>query len=174
VGNPTSGPRNYRNNNPGNVKTVEGGWVGQTGIDPVPAGDGGHFAVFGNPIDGFRAQTIVLNKYPEKGYTTTREIINHYANTPGGSYVTDVASAAGVDPDDDITSLWGDPDFRFKFQRAMIIHEGGNFTDEFKESDLSAGLADGGVTRRGSGDSVIGSIVKFATGRLSTRGGGGS
>lgn len=172
LGNPTTGPRNYRNNNPANVKTVEGGWVGQTGIDPVPALDDGYFAVFGNPIDGFRAQTYILNNYPSKGYRTTRQIINRWANTPGGSYVDDVAAAAGVDPDEDITSRWGDPDFRFKFQKAMIVHEGGSFSNEFKESDLAAGLVDGGVTRQGSGDSIVGSIVKFVSSRLSTRGGG--
>jgi len=165
---PTSGPLTYRNNNPGAIRADSTRWVGATGSN-------GGFVTFNSPADGFRAQTVLLNNYYEKhGLTTTREMIERWAppnENPTESYIADITAATGVGADEDISDRWYDPEFRFKFQKAMTIRETGGdaFTQYFSESDLSAGLSDGGIGRESSAREV-GSPFKFIKSRLTARG----
>ncbi len=75
----TQGTRGYRNNNPGNLEVIPGGWVGQVGIDSTA--NGNNFAIFDTPENGIRAlmQNIIskvarnftVSKGPYSGQTIT-------------------------------------------------------------------------------------------------------
>lgn len=96
-------PRGIRNNNPGNIDYHESSdpWLGLA--DPPTDG---RFCRFTDPVYGLRAILKVLLTYQRQyGLKTVRGLINRWA-PPGendtDSYVQDVASYAGIGPDDEV------------------------------------------------------------------------
>jgi hypothetical protein len=91
--------RGVRNNNPGNVRAVPGGWAGQTGVDPAG------YAVFARPEDGQRAADLNLLAYGARdGVNTLAGAIKRWngagANTP--QYTRAVSQLTGIAPNDPI------------------------------------------------------------------------
>lgn len=108
-----SGNRGIRNNNPGNIDfNPRNDWQGQLGYELSVAKP--RFARFDSPENGIRAMAKLLINYrgkdgiPEvggKGIDTVRETISRWA--PGvendtESYITSVACAVGVEPNQPI------------------------------------------------------------------------
>jgi hypothetical protein len=96
-------PRGIRNNNPGNIdyRASSDPWLG---LDSPPSD--GRFCRFTDPVYGLRAILKVLMTYQRRyGLKTVRQLISRWA-PPGEndteSYVQDVASYAGVGPDDEV------------------------------------------------------------------------
>lgn len=92
-----SGPRNKRNNNPGNIE--DGPFA--KGL-PGYAGTDGRFAKFTSPEAGAGAQVALLGSYGKRGIDTVEEIINRWAppsdNNPTEAYVKFVSAKIGVKP----------------------------------------------------------------------------
>lgn len=85
--------RGLRNNNPGNIKySSANNWEGQTGQDS----DG--FAIFSSAEYGVRALGHILMSYAGQGLTSVSAIISQYSATDQSSYIANVASALGIDP----------------------------------------------------------------------------
>lgn len=95
-------PRGIRNHNPGNIDRTADKWQGMAADQSSDS----RFVVFVAPQWGIRAMVKVLLSYQRKhGIKTIRGIINRWAppnenNTD--AYVSQVAKACGVDPDDTI------------------------------------------------------------------------
>lgn len=94
--------RGIRNNNPGNIRRSSDQWYG---LAPVQTDDS--FFQFSDPKYGIRALAKILLNYERLYYLdTVRKIIKRWApghENPTDSYVTYVAKAAGVGPDDTIS-----------------------------------------------------------------------
>lgn len=86
------------NNNPGNIRRVQGKpWIGE--LVPVPFAPG--FVTFDTLADGYRAALKLLNTYVSNGFNTIEKIITRWAppsenNTP--SYISFVARDTGISP----------------------------------------------------------------------------
>lgn len=100
------GDRNYRNNNPGNLKPPGGApnyWQGQFGVDS------GGFAIFDTWADGWRALTLDLaNHISANPFQTISQFFASYSpDSTGlsGQYGANVAAALGVSPDTTLGSL---------------------------------------------------------------------
>lgn len=95
-------PRGIRNHNPGNIDRTADKWQGMAADQSSDS----RFVVFVAPHWGIRALAKVLLSYQRKhGINTVRGIINRWAppvenNTD--AYVSQVAKACGVEPDDTI------------------------------------------------------------------------
>jgi hypothetical protein len=95
------GSRGYRNNNPGNLRTVKTNpWQGQI------ADDGG-YGVYDTPENGTRALGHQLRAYATNyGIDTVTGIITRWApasdNNNTAAYIGDVSTALSVNPDDSI------------------------------------------------------------------------
>jgi hypothetical protein len=110
--------RGYRNNNPGNLRfIVRNPWNGQVGDD-------GGYGIYDTPANGTRALGKQLLAYARAGRTTVRDIIATWAPTNENdteSYIRDVASQLGVEPDVTI-----DVDLQLgSLARAIAKHENG-------------------------------------------------
>jgi hypothetical protein len=100
------GDRNYRNNNPGNLKPPDGSanyWVGQVGVDP----DG--FAIFDTWASGMNALVTNLSVHVANNpnQTLTQYFAQYSPDSTGlsGAYGAAIASALGVTPDTTLGSL---------------------------------------------------------------------
>jgi ElaB/YqjD/DUF883 family membrane-anchored ribosome-binding protein len=95
-------PRGIRNNNPGNIRYVEG----TTSLYEGCTGSDGAFCTFDTAHHGIRALCKLLLVYQDKhGLRTVRGCINRWAppvENDTGAYVDVVAHALNVDPDDEI------------------------------------------------------------------------
>jgi hypothetical protein len=94
----TVATRGYRNNNPGNLRTLPAAsaWNGQIGDD-------NGYAIYDTMADGVRAASKQLQKYAKGGNITIRQIISKWAppsdNNPTDAYVDYVAKRLSVSPD---------------------------------------------------------------------------
>lgn len=119
-------PRGYRNNNPGNLDRGKQPWVGEDRSPEARAREH-RFAVFTTPEYGFRAMARTLLTYRNKHFLrTVRAVIDRWAppnenNT--SAYVTAVADALGVHPDDLIDVR--QPETMQGLLRAIARHENG-------------------------------------------------
>lgn len=119
--------RPWRNNNPGDLRTLSGGekWDGQIGIDNDP---GGPFCIFETRVMGWRALAkLLLTYYDVHGLKTIRDIVGRFAPAADGndedSYVACVARSVGSAPDFD---LYLHNDFMMlHLCEAIAIMEGG-------------------------------------------------
>lgn len=89
------GSRGYRNNNPGNLRTVRvNPWQGQC------ADDGG-YGVYDTPANGTRALGHQLRAYSNRGLNTIAKIISTWAppsdNNDTAAYIADVSAALDID-----------------------------------------------------------------------------
>ena len=93
------GDRNYRNNNPGNLKPPNGGiyWPGQTGVD------GGGFAVFDSWADGMSAlqNNLAVHIANNPSQSITDYFAQYSPDSTGlsGEYGANIAAALGISPD---------------------------------------------------------------------------
>lgn len=93
------GDRNYRNNNPGNLKPPNGGifWPGQTGVDS------GGFAQFATWEDGMQAleNDLAVHISDNPDQTITQYFAQYSPDSTGlsGQYGANVAAALGISPD---------------------------------------------------------------------------
>lgn len=114
------GMRGIRNNNPGNIRHSSTKWQGQSATQTDSA-----FVQFVTPEYGIRALSKVLDTYSAKyGLNTVRGIINRYAppsENITGAYVSAVAGALGVSPDQ-VIDVKGS---KAKLVAAIIKHENG-------------------------------------------------
>ena len=102
------GDRNYRNNNPGNVKASPVGYAplyGKVGVDKD------NFAVFRDYATGWLyLQNYVLAKVKKYPQWTILDFFNHYApesdNNPTKRYAEFVAHRCGVDIHTNVKSLF--------------------------------------------------------------------
>jgi len=113
-------PRGLRNNNPGNVRAVNGvTWVGQTGED---AG----FCVFDTMENGIRCLAKVLLAYQSRhGLLTLRGLINRWApdtENDTDAYLEDVCHFCCASPDNPYTLT---PSRLLSLVSAIIKHENG-------------------------------------------------
>lgn len=97
------GDRNYRNNNPGNLKASSGYWQGQTGTDPEG------FAIFDTWNNGWRALELDLRNHAaaNPGQSLTDFFAQYSPDSTGlsGVYGGNIAAALGVSPDTTLGSL---------------------------------------------------------------------
>lgn len=113
------GARNWRNNNPGNIE------YGPFAKSSGAIGTDGRFAVFPSYESGRNAKAKLLFESPSYRNKTIAGAISRYApsfenNT--GSYIAQVAAAAGVSPNTPISSL--NPQQRIAMLDAMQRVEG--------------------------------------------------
>lgn len=97
-----TGPRNWRNNNPGNIE------YGNFAIQNGAIGTDGRFAIFPDYATGRRAKENLL--FNSRGYRdlSLEDAIDRYApptENDTSAYVNSVASAIGVDPTTPLASL---------------------------------------------------------------------
>ena len=89
------GPRNLRNNNPGNI---EDGAFAKS--QPGYTGSDGRFAQFSSPDAGAVAQTTLLKSYVNRGFNTIDKIVGRWApssdNNDTNAYAATVAKATGL------------------------------------------------------------------------------
>lgn len=127
-------PRGIRNNNPGNLRRTKDKWQGLSPTQGDPA-----FFQFIAPVFGIRALAKTLKTYQNKhGRRTVRQLIERWAPAAGdsngplpggeytqntGAYVTAVAKACKVTPDEPINL--GDPQVLAGVVTAIIRHENG-------------------------------------------------
>ncbi len=114
-----SGPRNLRNNNPGNIEY--GAWAkahGATGSD-------GRFAVFPDAATGSAAVDALLQSYGNRGLNTVGGVIGRWApaseNDTSG-YAATVAKRLGVGANDRLNMA--DPAVRQALGREIARYEG--------------------------------------------------
>lgn len=111
------GDRNWRNQNPGNIRSNHIRWLGKIG-------EAGGFCVFATPELGLRAMRKILMNRAREGKTLA-EAIASYApacENDVAAYVAHVAARAGVVPQVQLIEL-----SEAKFERvmlAMCAHEG--------------------------------------------------
>lgn len=77
--------RPWRNNNPGDLRTLGGGqvWDGQVGVDNL---HGGPFAVFSDRVKGWRALGVNLLVYQDRhGINTLDAIVHRWAPSNDGN-----------------------------------------------------------------------------------------
>ncbi|MCD9228933.1 hypothetical protein ACPPTR_10495 [Ralstonia pseudosolanacearum] len=115
----TSGPRNLRNNNPGNIEY--GAWAkahGATGSD-------GRFAVFPDAATGSAAVDALLQSYGNRGLNTVSRVIGRWApaseNSTSG-YAATVAKRLGVGANDRLNMA--DPAVRQALGHEIARYEG--------------------------------------------------
>jgi len=96
-----AGNLNVRNNNPGNLTSIPGGWSGQVGTD------GRGFAIFGDAGDGWDALRTDVRTWSGKNPSGNFfDFFNHYApDGTGDSYAQSVASYIGVDPSQPVSEV---------------------------------------------------------------------
>jgi hypothetical protein len=111
--------RGYRNNNPGNLRTVRSNpWQGQIGDD-------GGYGVYDTPEHGTRALGHQLRAYAARGLNTVVSIISTWApasdNNNTAAYIGDVSTALSIGTDEpfDVEASLAD------LAQAIARHENG-------------------------------------------------
>ncbi len=124
----TGGDRNWRNQNPGNIRSNSIRWLGKIGT-------AGGFCVFATPELGLRAMRKILSNRAREGKTLA-EAIASYApacENDVAAYVSHVAARAGVVPQVRLREL-----SEAKFERviaAMCAHEGARVGEVVRFTD---------------------------------------
>lgn len=141
----TTGPRSWRNRNPGNVRPVPppDKWLGQVGVDNAP---GGPFSIFRDDAHGFRAVCRVLMRYQARGQTSVRAMLYTYAppsENKTESYIASVAEALGVKPSEPVDIQ--DPRVMRELLRAIARVEGGAQCPAWDEAAITEGMRLAGV-----------------------------
>lgn len=134
---PAGAPPAIRNNNPGNIRPGDS-WLGLAGTDPT-----GGFDVFTDMSWGARAMGQSLLNSWHGGNTSIRQIITAWAPSSDGnpvdSYVSKVASAMAIDPDQALTM---DINQLTQLVRVMSnVEIGDAYTSYFTDDDLNKGLS---------------------------------
>lgn len=142
----TSGPRNLRNNNPGNIKY--GAWAQAHGA----IGSDGAFAVFPDARTGSAAQEALLRSYGDRGLNTVGSIIGRWApvsdkNDTSG-YAAWAAQQLGVGVNDRLNM--SDPRVIQNLARVIAKREG---SESAYSSAFNAPLPPGGSQRSGQAGS---------------------
>jgi len=114
----TGGDRNWRNQNPGNIRSNSIRWLGKIGA-------AGGFCVFATPELGLRAMRKILSNRAREGKTLAEAIASYAPAVENNTtaYVQHVAARAGVLPQARLMDL-----SEMKMERviaAMCAHEGG-------------------------------------------------
>ena len=149
MANPGHPYRGIENDNPGNIKNIPGGWLGQIGTDAA------NHAIFSNPVYGARAMSYQLrrnvNVYKTSNLT---QLIGGNSNYPGWAPASDGNNVQGyvdyitahmnekgynITGESDITSLMQDSQFRQDLMKAMTELEGDVDYGYFTEEILKAG-----------------------------------
>lgn len=142
----TTGPRSWRNRNPGNVRPVAlpDKWQGQVDLDRAP---GGPFVIFGDDASGWRAICKVLLRYQQHyNLKSVRAMIDHYAppsENATASYIARVCAALGVGADDPVdVSQW-------QVMRQMLLAisavEGGAACPPWPPAEIDRGMQAAGL-----------------------------
>jgi len=134
------GHRNWRNNNPGNIKA--GSFTNSHGA----IGDDGTFAVFNSMDDGYKAQGELLQSGSYKNLSM-HDAIYRWAppsENDSAGYVRYVAEKTGIDPNKKMSDLT--PTERDKMVRAMAEREGikNGSGDVIEGADVNGNQASGG------------------------------
>lgn len=135
-------PRNYRNNNPGNLR-IGAPWKGLMPPGKMnPAQEAEHaFCVFQSPAWGFRALALLLINYGHDGLETIQQVIDRFAPADENNtraYVSAVCRDMGVGANDTINL--NDRTVLSTLCRAITKHESGAWKNLWKDTDLNAGL----------------------------------
>jgi hypothetical protein len=127
-------PRGLRNNNPGNLRRVEGtAWKGQEATQTDP-----DFVQFVTPEYGIRAMARILHNYKRDGLNTIHEAISRWApsnENDTNSYIQDVCNGCSVQPTDVV-------DFDLimpSLIKAIIFHENG--VQPYSDDQINKGIA---------------------------------
>lgn len=133
--------RGIRNNNPGNVRRVNGvRWQGQAEKQADA-----EFVVFAEPKWGLRAIARVLISYQDKhAINTVRGIVNRWAppvENDTGAYVDHVARRTRFGADEPLDVY--EPDTMRRLVRAIVLHENG--VDPYTDAQVEAGLVLAGM-----------------------------
>lgn len=128
-------PKGMRNNNPGNVVDISGGWLGQTGTD-------GRFAIFDSMAWGIRAYLHNFYSSVEKHNTKTlTEYINRYAppsENDTSRYINTISRQTGIDANAPMPT---DRDTVTKIMRAQFnVELGKEYADMITDADISEGF----------------------------------
>lgn len=157
---PSSGgnPAPYRNNNPGAI--MDGGiqWVGMTGTESLP---GGNMVTYETPEAGFRAMSLNLNSYGNRGLNTIDEIIGEWSTTDQTAYKNYVSQQTGFGLNQELDM--NDFDTRFKLQKAMARFESNGalpWETYWTDEQLASGLSMAKISKETSSDS-LGSKVEI-------------
>ncbi|MGY3551179.1 hypothetical protein [Bradyrhizobium sp. USDA 4469] len=132
----TGGPRNLRNNNPGNIEY--GAWAkahGATGSD-------GRFAAFPDAATGSAAVDALLQSYGNRGLNTVSGVIGRWApasenNTSG--YAATVAKRLGIGANDRLNMA--DPAVRQALGREIARYEGSSAAYNMYNTPLPEGAS---------------------------------
>lgn len=134
-----SAPRNFRNNNAGNIRHGND-WLGLSEQQTDP-----DFCTFKTPAYGFRALVRLLRNYESKyGLKTPRQLFTRWAppnENDTEAYVRFIATSMGVGPDD-VLDL-GSPETLATLAMAVARKEGGrrpDGSDWFSKADARAGV----------------------------------
>ena len=139
-------PRCWRNNNPGNLRSLGGRlrWAGQAGVDEEP---GGPFVIFDSRQSGWRGVATNLLAYEEvHELRTVNGIIDRWAppsdHNDTSAYKAAVCHAIGRGRDESIAV--NDQPTLVALMKAIAAVEGGPHVD-WPEAEIVAGAAEAGV-----------------------------
>lgn len=135
-------PLGLRNNNPGNVRPVAGGWRGQIGVNQG-------FAVFENIAWGIRAMATDIKGDIEEGTNTVRKIIYEYSATDQITYTNYVAINLNISADQPLVAT---DHTLFSLCRQMINFEiGERYRAYVTDEDIREG-----ISMIGGGTDIVG------------------
>lgn len=119
-------PRGFRNNNWLNIRISDANWQGKK-----ESNTDGAFEQFDTPELGIRAAAKNIKTYASRGLNTIKDIISTWApasdNNNTNSYITNVASRMGVNPNATIDV--NNPEVMTKLLAAMTVSENGREGD---------------------------------------------
>lgn len=122
----TGDPRGFRNNNWLNIRISDANWQGKKASNTD-----GAFEQFDTPELGIRAAARNIKTYASRGLNTIKDIISTWApasdNNNTNSYITNVASRMGVNPNATIDV--NNPEVMTKLIAAMTVSENGREGD---------------------------------------------
>lgn len=127
-------PRGLRNNNPGNIRRVDGViWRGQEATQTDP-----DFVQFLTPEYGIRAIARILHNYKREGLNTIKQAINKWAppnENITSAYVEDVCQRCSYKPDDvvDFDAIMP------QLVKAIIVHE--NAMQPYPDVQINKGIS---------------------------------
>lgn len=135
-------PRSVRNYNPGNICSGPA-WKGLQPVRLITPEQEAEprFAVFQNPVYGFRALVLLLINYGHDGLETIHQIIARYAPTTENdteAYVSDVSRRTGFAPNQPLDL--SDRSTLFAIAKAIATHETGGWSPYWTDAQLSSGL----------------------------------
>ncbi len=147
---PNAGTAGQQANNSGNLMVPKGGALPPGAIGVVPLPGDRQVAAFPDAATGIAAQSDNLAAYQaQHGINTIRGAVTRWVGDPKadlGSYVADIAKAAGVDPDAPVDLT--DPKIQRAFFLAQQPHESGK--PWLNPTDVDKGIALAQARRQGA------------------------